>query len=292
MLKYMVLFVATSLRNVQFAFLSQGVLSLRNQFSVVFNRKVSDGWLYFRNSYEKGLSLSLDRAVDEQWFQHNGGQSSCPGDQDGSDLTGISENWAVAFYKPVCGEKEKPLFRVWDSAHSLMIIILQLLLRTSPCSGPSSPPLSLQTLAQSRSAPHPGHQQTECSPLWGGYSSLWVCSDAVNKFSLPNKPPHLNPYFQLLGTFFHCNMEISMQSSLVLKLEVPAIKTAAAILADTDLFSPTEIRISFETYLLLRSIFIPLFDCLHLREVFSHHFLVFHLRNRHHIASPQKAGNR
>lgn len=155
MLKYMVLFVATSLRNVQFAFLSQGVLSLRNQFSVVFNRKVSDGWLYFRNSYEKGLSLSLDRAVDEQWFQHNGGQSSCPGDQDGSDLTGISENWAVAFYKPVCGEKEKPLFRVWDSAHSLMIIILQLLLRTSPCSGPSSPPLSLQTLAQSRSAPPP-----------------------------------------------------------------------------------------------------------------------------------------
>lgn len=63
----MLLFVATSLRNVQFAFLSQGELSLRNQFNVVFNRKVSDtGWLYFRNSYEKGLSLSLDRAADEQ----------------------------------------------------------------------------------------------------------------------------------------------------------------------------------------------------------------------------------
>lgn len=62
----MFLLVATSLRNVQFAFLSQGVLSLRNQFNVVFNRKVSDGWLYFTNSYEKGLSLSLDSAADEQ----------------------------------------------------------------------------------------------------------------------------------------------------------------------------------------------------------------------------------
>lgn len=81
----MFLFRATSLRNVQFAFLSQAVLSLRIKFNVVFNRKVSSGWLYFRNSYVKGLSLSLDRAADEQWSKHKRGQFSCPGDQDGSD---------------------------------------------------------------------------------------------------------------------------------------------------------------------------------------------------------------
>lgn len=173
-----------------------------------------------------------------------------------------------------------------------MIIILQLLLSTSCCSGPSSPPLSLQTLLQSRSASPLGHQQTECSPLWVGYNSLWVWSDAVNKFSLPNKHPHLNPYFQFLGTLFHWNMELSMQLSLILKLMVQATKTASPILADTDPFSPTEIRISLEKCLLLRSIFIPLFDCLHLIEVFSHHFLDFHLGNSHHIALPQKAGNR
>lgn len=96
MFKYMFLFVATSLRNVQFAFLSQGALSLRNQFNVVFNRKVSDGWLYFRNSYEKGLSLALDRAADEQWSQHKRGQFSCPGDQDGSDCN-------KDFWKLSCG---------------------------------------------------------------------------------------------------------------------------------------------------------------------------------------------
>jgi len=66
MLKYMFLFVASSLRNVQFAFLSQAVLSLRINFNAVFSRKVSDGWLYFKNSYVKGLSLSLNRAADEQ----------------------------------------------------------------------------------------------------------------------------------------------------------------------------------------------------------------------------------
>lgn len=92
----MFLLVATSLRNVQFAFLSQGVLSLRNQFNVVFNRKVSDGWLYFRNSYEKGLSLSLDSAADEQWSQHKRGQFSCPGDQDSSDCN-------RDFWKLSCG---------------------------------------------------------------------------------------------------------------------------------------------------------------------------------------------
>lgn len=173
-----------------------------------------------------------------------------------------------------------------------MIIILQLLLSISLCSVPSSPPLSLQTLLQSRSASPLGHQQSEGSPLWVDYNSPWVCSDAINKFSLPSIHLHLNPYFQLLGTSFLWNMEISMQSSLVLVLMVPAKKTAAAILADTDLFSPTEIRISLERCCLLRSIFIPLFDCLHWLEVFSHNFLVFHLGNRHHIASPQKAGNR
>lgn len=57
--------MAFSLRNMQFAFFSQEVQSLRIKFNVVFNRKVSDGWLYFRNSYEKGLSLSLDKAADE-----------------------------------------------------------------------------------------------------------------------------------------------------------------------------------------------------------------------------------
>lgn len=233
----MLLFVATSLRNVQFAFLSQGELSLRNQFSVVFNRKVSDtGWLYFRNSYEKRLSLSLDRAADEQWSQHKRGQFSCPGDQDGSDCNRGFWKLSYVFLQTsqpglLSVEKRKKLYLESEIQHrvSLLIIILQLLLSTSLCSGPSSPPLSLQTLLQSRSSSPLGHQQTGCS-------SLWVCSDAVNKFSLPNKPPHLNPYFQLLGTLFHWNVELSMQSSLVLKLMVPAIKTAAAILADTDLF--------------------------------------------------------
>lgn len=266
----MLLFVATSLRNVQFAFLSQGELSLRNQFNVVFNRKVSDtGWLYFRNSYEKGLSLSLDRAADEQWSQHKRGQFSCSGDQDGSDCN-------RDFWKGSCGflqtsqpgllsvEKRKKLYSESEIQHrfSLIIIILQLLLSTSLCSGSSSPPLSLQTLLQSRSASPLGHQQTECSPLWIGYNSLWLCCDAVNKFSLPNKPPHLNPYFQLLGSLFHWNMELSMQSSLVLKLMVSAIKTTAAIIADTDLFhrlkSESHLRaISFQGVFFYSTFWLP-----------------------------------
>lgn len=40
-------------------------------------------------------------------------------------VTGISENWAVAFYSrsarpALCGEKEKALFRVWDSAQGFL----------------------------------------------------------------------------------------------------------------------------------------------------------------------------
>lgn len=240
MLKYMFLFVATSLRNVPFAFLSQGVLSLRNQFNVVFNRKVSDGWLYFRNSYEKGLLTELQMSNDPSTTEVS---PAAQGIKMAQMVTGISENWAMAFCKPVSQacclwRKGKTFIQSlrFSTGFSLMIIILQLLLSTSFCSGPSPPPLSLQILLQSRSAPPLGHQQTECSPLWIGYNLCWVCSDAVNNFYLPNKPPHLNPYFQLLGTLFRWNMEISMQSSLVLQLMVPAIKTAAAILADTDLF--------------------------------------------------------
>lgn len=45
---------------------SQEVLSLRIKFNVVFNRKVSGGWLYFRNSYVKRFSLSLNRTADKQ----------------------------------------------------------------------------------------------------------------------------------------------------------------------------------------------------------------------------------
>lgn len=88
----MFLLVATSLRNVQFAFLSQGVLSLRNQFNVVFNRKVSDGWLYFRNSYEKGsaclltvLQMSNDPSTREV-------SSAAQGIKIAQIVTGISEN--------------------------------------------------------------------------------------------------------------------------------------------------------------------------------------------------------
>lgn len=57
--------MAFSLRNTQFAYFSQEAQSLRIKFNAVFNRKVSDGWLHFRNSYEKGLSLSLNKAADE-----------------------------------------------------------------------------------------------------------------------------------------------------------------------------------------------------------------------------------
>lgn len=155
-------------------------------------------------------------------------------------VAGISENWAVAFYKPVSQacclwRKGKSFIQslIFSTGLSLIAIILQLLLSTSLCSGPSCPPLSLQTLLQSRSASPHGHQQTECSPLGAGYNSLWVSSDALNKISIPNKHPHLNPYFQLLGALFHWNVEIFMQTSLVLKLMVPPLKTAAAILADT-----------------------------------------------------------
>lgn len=89
-------------------------------------------------------------------------------------ITGISKNWVwlstnQSARPAVCGEKEKALISLrFSTGFSLMIIIFQPLLNTSLCSSPSSPPLSLQTLLQSRSASPLGHHQTECSALWVG----------------------------------------------------------------------------------------------------------------------------
>lgn len=79
-----------------FAFLSQEDLSLKMEFNVAFNSKVSHGWLCFSNSYEKGLSLSLDRTADEQWSKHKGGHFSCLRDWDGSDCNKDPENMSYA----------------------------------------------------------------------------------------------------------------------------------------------------------------------------------------------------
>lgn len=51
---------------------------LKNEFNVVFNRKVSDGWLHFRNSFVKWVSFN--RAVNKQWSKPKWGQFTCPGD--------------------------------------------------------------------------------------------------------------------------------------------------------------------------------------------------------------------
>jgi len=197
---------------------SQEVLSPRMKFNVVFNRKVSDGWLHFRNSYVKGISFN--RAANKQWSKPKWGQFTCLGVGMAQIVTGISEK--LAFYISVSQAwmwRWKGIILWFGTDSSLMLIILQLPLSTICCIPTSA---LMEALLHSRSPPPPLHQLTFCPQLWFGYNSLQICCAAVYIFC--SKHLQLKPLLQLAGTLFCWNLESLCRHLLTPKLTAAVTK--------------------------------------------------------------------